>query len=93
VGKGATRDTAGAQEGRGHCCIWAKGVANDSSSGASSQVEARENFSKRSIVMAIRGVLCSQWRRSRRPIARCNSAPFPLVTESALLPWKLTRLS
>ncbi len=45
-----------------HCCIWAKGMADEPPSGASVQVEARENFSKRSIARAIRGVQGSQWR-------------------------------
>jgi hypothetical protein len=59
----------------GHCCVWTKVEADESPSGASSHVGPPENFSKRSIVRAIRGVPGSQWRRSRRLIARCNSAP------------------
>jgi hypothetical protein len=50
-------------------------MADEPPSGASAQVEAPENLSKRSIARAIRGVQGSQWRRSRRLIARCNSAP------------------
>jgi hypothetical protein len=61
-------------DGRGHCCIKAKGVLAVHQSSESGPSNTLENRNKPGIQSMLRGFWAGKWISSGGPNAQCNSA-------------------